>query len=74
MDHAYPLTRVITMFLNRPPGKPVDARLREFLRYVLSRQGQEAVLRYGRGYLPLLAPSAARQLEKLDLDTRGQSQ
>lgn len=65
MDHSYPLTRMVTMFLNRPPGKPVDPKLREFLRYVLSRQGQQAVLRYGRGYLPILAPSAAGQLEKL---------
>jgi phosphate transport system substrate-binding protein len=65
MDHSYPLTRKVTMFLNRPTGKPVDPKLREFLRYVLSRQGQQAVLRYGRGYLPILAPSAARQLEKL---------
>ena len=66
MDHSYPLTRMVTMFLNRRPGQAVDPKLREFLRYVLSRQGQEAVLRYGRGYLPILAPSAAAQLKKLD--------
>lgn len=66
MDHSYPLTRMVTMFLNRPPGKPADPKLREFLRYVLSRQGQRAVLRYGRGYLPVLAPAAARGLEKLN--------
>jgi len=66
MDHSYPLTRMVTIFLNRPPGKPVDPKLREFLRYVLSRQGQQAVMRYGRGYLPILAPAAARQLEKLN--------
>lgn len=66
MDHSYPLTRLVTMFLNRPPGKPVDPKLREFLRYVLSRQGQQAVLRDGRGYLPILAPAAARELAKLN--------
>jgi phosphate transport system substrate-binding protein len=65
-DHSYPLTRMVTMFLNRPPDKPVDPKLREFLRYVLSRQGQQAVVRYGRGYLPILAPAAARQLDKLN--------
>ena len=65
-DHSYPLTRMVTMFLNRTPGKPVDPRLREFLRYVLSRQGQQAVMQYGRGYLPILAPAAARQLHKLN--------
>ena len=66
MNHSYPLTRMVTMFLNRRPGKPVDPKLREFLRYVLSRQGQQAVTRYGRGYLPILAPAAARQLDKLN--------
>lgn len=66
MDHSYPLTRMVTMFLNRPPGKPVDPKLREFLRYVLSRQGQQAVLRDGHGYLPILAPSAARERDKLN--------
>lgn len=65
MDHSYPLTRMVTMFLNRPPRKPVDPKLREFLRYVLSRQGQEAVTQYGHGYLPILAPAAARQLDRL---------
>jgi phosphate transport system substrate-binding protein len=65
MDHAYPLTRMIAMYLNRVPGKPVDPKLAEFLRYVLSREGQEAVLAKGRGYLPILAPSAAHQLSKL---------
>lgn len=66
MDHSYPLTRTVTAFLNRSPGKAVDPKLYEFLRYVLSRQGQQAVMRYGRGYLPILAPAAARQLEKLN--------
>lgn len=66
MDHSYPLTRMVTMFLNRAPGKPVDAKLREFLRYVLSREGQQAVLADGRGYLPVLAPAAARELDKLN--------
>jgi len=65
MDHAYPLTRMIAIYLDRAPGKPVDPKLEEFLRYVLSRAGQRAVLAQGRGYLPVLAPSAARQLKKL---------
>ena len=66
MNHSYPLTRMVTMFCDRAPGKPVDPKLREFLRYVLSRQGQQAVVRDGRGYLPILAPAAARELEKLN--------
>jgi len=66
MDHSYPLTRMVSMFFNRPPGKPVDPKLREFLRYVLSREGQQAVLRDGHGYLPIPAPTAARELDNLN--------
>jgi phosphate transport system substrate-binding protein len=65
-NHTYPLTRMITMFLNRAPGKPVDPKLREFLRYVLSREGQRAVIRDGHGYLPMLAPFATEELQKLE--------
>jgi phosphate transport system substrate-binding protein len=66
IDHSYPLTRVITMFLNRVPGKPTDPKLREFLRYILSREGQQAIVREGHGYLPMLAPFAAKELKKLE--------
>ena len=66
MDHSYPLTRIITLFLDRAPGKPVAPHIREFVRYILSRDGQRAVLQEGGGYLPILAPAAARQLEKLE--------
>lgn len=66
MDHSYPLTRIITMFLDRPPGQPVAPPIREFIRYVLSRDGQRAVLEHGGGYLPMLAPAAAREIRKLD--------
>ena len=66
VNHTYPLKRMITMFLNRAPGKPADPKLREFLRYVLSREGQEAVIREGHGYLPMLAPFATKELKKVE--------
>jgi phosphate transport system substrate-binding protein len=66
LDHSYPLTRKIAIFLNRTPGRPVDPKLGEFLRYVLSREGQQAVLLKGGGYLPMLAPFAAKELDKLE--------
>ncbi|MGF6439472.1 PstS family phosphate ABC transporter substrate-binding protein [Paraburkholderia youngii] len=66
IDHTYPLKRMITMFLNRAPGQTVDPKLDEFLRYVLSREGQEAVVRDGQGYLPMLAPFAQKELSKLE--------
>jgi phosphate transport system substrate-binding protein len=66
IDHTYALKRMITMFFNRAPGRPVDPKIKEFLRYVLSREGQQAVLTDGHGYLPVLAPFANHELEKLE--------
>ena len=64
-NRSYPLIRSIYMYLNRPPGQPLDPKLREFLRYILSRQGQEAVEREGK-YLPLTAETLSEQLKKLE--------
>jgi len=49
---TYPLARVMYFYLNRAPGRPIDPRLREFLRYILSRDGQQAVVQDGI-YTPL---------------------
>jgi phosphate transport system substrate-binding protein len=64
-DRTYPLVRSIHIFLNRAPGRPLEPRLREFLRFILSREGQDIVHRDG-GYLPLTAALALEQLKKLD--------
>jgi phosphate transport system substrate-binding protein len=63
-DRSYPLVRDIHIYLNRAPGREVDPKLKEFLRYVLSREGQETVAGNGN-YLPLTADVAREQLEKL---------
>jgi len=65
-DHSYPLTRLISMFLNKPPGQAADPKAAEFLRFILSREGQEIVAREGGGYLPLPAPFARQELLKLE--------
>ena len=65
-DHSYPLTRIITMFLNKAPGKAADPIAAEFLRYLLSREGQEIVCREGGGYLPLPEAVANRERRKLE--------
>ena len=60
----YPLSRVIYIFINRAPGKPVDPKVREFLTFVLSRQGQADVEKEGI-FLPLPLAMAKQELEKL---------
>jgi len=64
-NRIYPLVRSIYIYLNRPPGRPLDPKLKEFLRYILSREGQAAVAGHGK-YLPLPAETVAEQLKKLD--------
>jgi phosphate transport system substrate-binding protein len=64
-NRSYPLAFDVFFYVNRKPGAPLDPKVREFLRYVLSREGQEAVARDGK-YLPLTADVALRDLRKLD--------
>jgi phosphate transport system substrate-binding protein len=59
IERRYPLARSVSVYINREPGKPVEARLKEFLRYVLGTRGQGDIARDG-GYLPL-TPAAARE-------------
>lgn len=64
-DRSYPLTRFIPMFLNRKPGEPVDPKVKEFLRYILSEQGQQSVAE-DRGYRPLTPEIVRQELQKLE--------
>ena len=63
-DRTYPLISQIYMFANVDKEGAVKPLVREFLRYVVSRQGQEAVERDGK-YLPLTAEAAGQQWRKV---------
>jgi phosphate transport system substrate-binding protein len=70
-NHSYALTRSITAYIDRAPGKAADPRIDAFLRYVLSREGQQAVIEDG-GYTPL--PPAVANAEAAKLNSpRGQN-
>jgi ABC-type phosphate transport system substrate-binding protein len=60
----YPLTRYMYIRLNRRPGQALSPVLKQFLRYVLSREGQEPIL-YS-GYFPLGARVVREELAKLE--------
>jgi phosphate transport system substrate-binding protein len=64
IDQSYPLARTIPAVIDRAPGKPVEPKVREFLRFLLSREGQELINADGR-YLPLSPRLIAEQLRKL---------
>ena len=65
IDQKYPLTRLIPAYLDRVPGQPVEPKVKEFLRYILSREGQQDIVDDGR-YLPLNPTAVAAQLKKLE--------
>lgn len=57
----YPLSRYLFLCLNYEPNSELDPLRREFIRYVLSRGGQQVVVK--DGYLPLRAKTALETLE-----------
>ena len=59
----YPLSRFLYVYVNRAPGKPLDPLTNEFMKFALSHEGQEVVLK--EGYLPLKAASVEQELAKL---------
>ena len=64
-DHSYPMSRYLYIYINRPPGKPLDPKVKEFLHVVLSRQGQELIEK--RSPLLPLPPEVVREeLAKID--------
>ncbi len=64
-DRTYPLTRSIYFCLDREPGRPLPAKVKDFLKFVLSAEGQEQVRQNGV-YLPLPAAFVREQLKKLE--------
>ena len=58
IDQKYPLGRMIPAVADRKPGRPLVPLVREFLLYLLSKQGQQQIVSDGR-YLPLSPDAAA---------------
>ncbi len=52
VSQKYPLSRMIYIYVNKVPGKPLNPVLREFIRFALSKRGQQAVVQDGI-FLPL---------------------
>ena len=59
----YPLSRFLYIYINKAPNKPLDPLVREYVKYILSREGQEVVVK--DGYLPLPARTVQEETAKL---------
>jgi phosphate transport system substrate-binding protein len=64
-DGSYPLHNGAYIYLNRVPGQPLGAREKEFVRFLLSREGQQ-IIADNRLFIPLSADQAKAELAKLD--------
>ena len=64
LNGSYPLSRILYVYINKAPNKPLDPVVKEFLTLVLSKQGQSGVEK--DGYIPLPAKIADKYLKLLD--------
>jgi len=64
LSGTYPLGRFLFLYVNKAPGQPLDPMIREFCRFVFSKEGQEIVIK--DGYMPVPYEVVAEELAKLD--------
>ncbi|PWB71431.1 MAG: phosphate-binding protein [Holophagae bacterium] len=62
-DGRYPLARFLNVYVNKAPGQPLDRLTAEYLRFILSADGQRVVAK--AGFDPLDAATVAVELAKL---------
>ncbi|HOC42824.1 MAG TPA: PstS family phosphate ABC transporter substrate-binding protein [Thermoanaerobaculales bacterium] len=63
-DGSYPLARFLNVYVNKAPGQPLDRLTAEYLRFILSADGQRVVAK--AGFDPLDATVVAVELAKLE--------
>lgn len=65
LSGEYPLARFLYVYVNKAPGKPLEPNVAEFLRLVLSKQGQQIVEK--DGFVALPASTVAKVKKELGL-------
>jgi phosphate transport system substrate-binding protein len=61
-DGTYPLARFLYVYVNKAPGKPLEPLTQEFVKLVVSKDGQETVIK--DGYFPIPASIAKEEMGK----------
>jgi phosphate transport system substrate-binding protein len=59
----FPLSRYLYVYVNKAPNKPLPPLEREFVKLILSKTGQQVVIK--DGYVPISAGIAKKEMEKL---------
>ncbi|NOZ51902.1 MAG: phosphate ABC transporter substrate-binding protein PstS family protein [Gammaproteobacteria bacterium] len=59
----YPLSRFLYVYVNKHPNRPLSPLLKEFVKMVLSKSGQQVVIK--DGYIPLPTKVVKKYLDKI---------
>ena len=64
LDGSYPLARFLYVYVNKKPGDAMDPLTKEFLKFVISKEGQEIVVK--DGYFPMPSALAEEVVAEID--------
>ncbi|HUF21472.1 MAG TPA: phosphate ABC transporter substrate-binding protein PstS family protein [Burkholderiales bacterium] len=65
-DGTYPLARILYVYVNKHPNRPLTPLEREFVKMVMSKQGQEVVIK--DGFVPLPSRITTKALADLGIN------
>jgi phosphate transport system substrate-binding protein len=63
LSGKYPIARYLFLYVNKSPNKPLDPLVREFVKYILSQEGQQVVVK--DGFIPLPGNQVQGELAKV---------
>jgi len=63
LNGKYPLSRMLYIYVAKKPGQPLPKLTEEFIKYVLSKEGQKIVVK--DGYDPLTAALVEKQIKAM---------
>ena len=64
LNGSYPLWRHLLIYVNKAPNKPLDPLVKEFIKFIYSKEGQTIVIK--DGFFPLPQSVVEKELAKLE--------
>ena len=64
LNGSYPLWRHLLVYVNKAPNKPLDPLVKEFIKFIYSKEGQSVTIK--DGFFPLPQSLVEKELAKLD--------
>jgi phosphate transport system substrate-binding protein len=64
MNGSYPLWRYLLIYINKAPNKPLDPLVKEFIKFIYSKEGQTIAVK--DGFYPLPQSAIEKELPRLD--------